>query len=90
LGIEIYEEGTRIRAKTRNGSVKEFDSQTAFLEYLRQKQISLSGSALNSEKQVNMEEYFAQHLAKFKDELEGKNWLTLIGGASMGFWVSRM
>jgi len=90
LGIELYDDGTKIRAKTRKGTTTEFDNESSFLEHLRQRQIALGGSALKSEQRLPFEDFVKKEWQNHKSNLENQNWLSLIGGATMGFWISRL
>jgi len=90
LGMELYQDGTKIRAKTRNGADAKFSSEEAFLNHLRAKQLQLSGSGLGSETRLDMKTYLEEEYSKYRDNVNRKDWMRLIGGASMGFWVSRL
>jgi len=90
LGIELYDEGTKLRAKTRKGTTTEFDNESSFLEHLRTHQIMLKGSALKSEMRQPFEEYIRKEWKNHTERIKSQSWLDLIGGAAMGFWVSRL
>jgi len=96
LGMELFEEGTRIRAKTRNGSNIEFDSESSFIEQLRNKQLQIGkslvrpGSGSESGSTLDMEGFFRRETEIHRRDIKSGNWLKLIGGESMGFWVSRL
>lgn len=72
LGIELYEEGTRLRSKTRKGTIKEFDNEISFLEHLRKRQLQLMGSAQNSEMKLPFESFvegeYNKHLENIKNQ----------------------
>jgi len=73
LGMELFMDGTRIRAKTRKGADAEFSSEEAFLNHLRDKQLKLAGSGLGSETRMDMKSYLEKEYTLHSNKVSKKD-----------------
>jgi len=73
LGIELFQDGTQIRAKTRKGADAVFESEESFLNHLRDKQLRLGGSAAKSDQRQNMKEFFEREYSIWGENVRTNN-----------------